>query len=688
MVIAAAPVRTLGKWAPRRHAASWAAATLLMTAVGAAAAVVVLIQAKDLGSDFRNGLISSVSYLVPYGVVGAFLVSRRPDLPFGWLLSGTAAILAFSIATSGPAALAVHRGNTGSLALWGLTMGNLAVVQVGVQGLINVRFPTGRIASRWGRYLNRLMIIGLAFCLVGGLLGGSISSGIAPGTSAKDLHNPLTGGTDVGAIADSLNIAVPLLVLLGLIAGLGIVLRARRADGIERQQLRWRAVGVVVALALFPFAVTESLPSVTDSLDGLLFVATLAIPVLRYGLWEIDTVIRRSAAYAVVTIALVGGYVAIAAIGAALASERVGFLVAAIAVATAYGPARTRSQRIVDHFFYGERNNPYQALSDVGRRLEAAAEPGNVLSAVVSAVAESLRLPYVAIERPGDAELLAVHGEPRLNGLERWPLTYHGVTVATLVASPRRGEASLDDRDRLVLNDLARQAGAAVHAEALTADLIESRQHLVNAREEERRRLRRDLHDGLGPLLTGLGLNVDAARTQLEAGNHTLTDTFLTRAKDASSQAISDLRSIVYGLRPPALDDLGLIGAIRVHVERLVEGSTVYATVDGRDLPELPAAVEVAAFRTAVEAVNNVIRHAYAGKCTVRLDIVHDHDLILEVTDDGTNRAAWTAGVGLLAMRERATELGGELTAGPGSEGGRVRACFPLAASAHPVSRQ
>ena len=175
--------------------------------------------------------------------------------------------------------------------------------------------------------------------------------------------------------------------------------------------MRWRAFGVVLSLALFPLAVNQVLPTLVDVLDGLFFVTTLVIPIVRYRLWAIDTVIRRSAAYALVTIAVVAGFAAIAAVGTRLASERVGFIVAAAVAAVTFAPARSYSQRLVDHFFYGQRNDPYRALSDLGRRLEAVAAPGEVLPAVVTAVAESLRLPYVAIERPADGSLLAACGE-------------------------------------------------------------------------------------------------------------------------------------------------------------------------------------------------------------------------------------------------------------------------------------
>ncbi|MDX6277442.1 MAG: hypothetical protein QOJ72_1570 [Nocardioidaceae bacterium] len=677
--IALTPARA---WSPRRHAPVWSAATLLVTVVGAVANVVILLRAADVPPDIRHELAAELGYLITYGIAGAFLVNRRPDLPFGWLLAGAAAALTFAALTTGPAYLAASRGDTGTIVRWGLMASGLMFAQIAVQGFVNVRFPSGQIRSRAGRVLDRLMILGLVLVVFGGMFGSTDVNQVDRGSSSVTLDNPLVGGTWLQDAADALEFAAPLIVLLGLLAGLGVVVRALRSEGIEREQLRWRAGGVIFALVLFPFAVTDSLPGVIDVLDGLLFVTTLAIPVMFYHLWDIHAVIRRSAVYGLVTVILLSVYIAVASVGAALASERAGIIVAALVTAVAVGPARSRSQHLVHHFFYGERDDPYRALSDVSRRLEAAAGPGTVLAGVVAAVAESLRLPYVAIEGPGDKQLLAVRGEARDSPVERWALTYQGRTVGHLAASPRRGEAEFDPRDRLVLADLARQSGAAVHAEALTADLLESRQRLVNAREEERRRLRRELHDGLGPVLTALGLNIDAARTRLAPEDPRMSeaDAFMSHAKEASSQAIADLRSIVYGLRPPALDDLGLVGALELHINRLVESSPLQVSVEGAHLPELPAAVEVAAFRTAVEAVTNVVRHADARTCSVVLE-VRDGSLVVEVADDGSSRGDWTAGVGVLGMRERAAELGGSLTAGPTADGGSVRARFPLGAS-------
>ena len=681
----------LSAWSPRRYPAWSAAAALLVTMAGVVVTVVALLETTmtTTPTGYRDGLLTSVSYAVPYGITGAFLIARRPDLPFGWLLSGAAVLAAAGSAASAMAYVAVSHGATSRLAILGFAMSATSVLPLAVQGLVNVRFPAGRLSSRWGRVLEIALIAGIVLVLVGGLFGDQTLSLVHPDSTVEQIRNPITGGTAFGRVAADLSVAVPVVVLLGLVAGLGVVRRAWKGRGIERDQLRWRAFGVVLSLALFPLAVNQVLPTLVDVLDGVFFVTTLVIPIVRYRLWAIDAIIRRSAAYALVTIVVVAGFAAIAAVGTVLASERVGFIIAAAVVAVTFAPARSYSQRLVDRLFYGQRNDPYRALSDLGRRLEAVAAPGEVLPAVVSAVADSLRLPYVAIERPADGSLLASRGELAFadgSRAERWPLNYQGVTVAVLVASPRRGEPVFDARDRAVLGDIARQAGAAVHAEALTADLLDSRQRLISAREEERRRLRRDLHDGLGPLLTGIGLNVDAARARVDrargkaAGEEDDPRELLARAKEASAQAIADLRGIVYGLRPSSLDDLGLAGAIAAHVQRLTEGASVRISLHAGELADLPAAVEVAVFRIAVEAINNVVRHSGARSCQVRLGIEDPGRLVMEISDDGASIAPWPAGVGLLAMRERAAEVGGSLIAGPAADGGSVRAYFPVPA--------
>jgi len=669
------PQRT---WSPRTHPVPAAAVLLAVALVGVGVTVQALLTLADAPRADVAEIATTLAYVVPYAVVGAFLVVRRPDLPFGWLLSGCAAIVAVGIAVASQSYVAVSDGAEGRLLQLGCLLATVQWLPVAVQGLVNVRFPSGRVTSRFGRVLNVLLVVGIVLGTTGGLLGDwKLELDRADGTTAT-LHNPVTGGTVVGEIGMVLTAAVPLVILVGLIAGLAVVRRAWKATGIERDQLRWRAYGVVMSLTLFPLAVSEALPVAVNLADGLLFTTTLVIPIVRYRLWAIDTIIRRSMAYLLVTVLVAGIFAALAASVAALQGERVGLVTAAVITALVFGPALRRSQHLVDEFFYGHRSDPYRVLSDLSQRLDAVAAPGAVLQTVVTAVADSLRLPYVAIERPGDGSVLARHGDPQPRDTElgRWPLASQGTPVGILVAAPRRGESTLDARDRAVLADLARQAGAAVHAEALTADLVASRQRLVEAREEERRRLRRDLHDGLGPLLTSVGLNLDALRTRLTLGEGDPLP-LLARAKDASSQAIADLRTVVYSLRPPALDDLGVVGAITAQVRRMGESSPLDVDVEDHDLPALPAAVEVALFRIAVEGVTNVVRHADAQACRVRLGAV-DGAAFVEVVDDGASALPWAPGVGTVAMRERVSELGGTLELGPTGEGGRIRATFPL----------
>jgi signal transduction histidine kinase len=330
----------------------------------------------------------------------------------------------------------------------------------------------------------------------------------------------------------------------------------------------------------------------------------VAIAVLRYRLDGIDVVINRTLVYALLTAAVIAVYVLIVGyLGAALRrpDDLLISLVATGLVAVLFAPARDRLQRAVNHLMYGRRDEPYAALAHLGERLDATLAPDAVLPAIVSTVREALRLPYVALRVADEPNPVAV-GELS-TATETLPLLHHGAPIGELVLGLRPGENAFSPADRRLLADLARQAGVAVSTVALTADLQRSRERLVTTREEERRRLRRDLHDGLGPLLTGIGLNLDAARARAghaaDAGARGDLGPLLGQAKDATTQAIADLRGIVYGLRPSSLDDLGLAGAIAAHIRRLTEGTAVQITLEADPPPDLPAAVEVATFRIA-----------------------------------------------------------------------------------------
>jgi two-component system, NarL family, sensor kinase len=214
----------------------------------------------------------------------------------------------------------------------------------------------------------------------------------------------------------------------------------------------------------------------------------------------------------------------------------------------------------------------------------------------------------------------------------------------------------------------------------LSQELQRSRERLVATREEERRRLRRDLHDGLGPILTAVTLKADAARSVLATAPDR-TDALLAELRGDANQAIGDLRRVIYDLRPAPLDELGLLGALSQQVDRFGRQGLSITLHAPPTLPVLPAAVEVAAYRIITEALTNITRHAHAHQVTITVAI--DGDLCLAVQDDdGTTSTAngdgWRPGTGLQSMNERVAEVGGTLEVGPTPSGGRVQARLPL----------
>jgi signal transduction histidine kinase len=483
-----------------RHAVAIATA-LLTLSVGAAAATIWVDRAGSAGADLLDNPQTTAAQLLCFGIVGAVLIARRPDLPFGWLL-GVGAVADIIVVGVGVPALALaQHGHGGEVAIWGVGLAVLQWIPAAVTGIINVRFPSGRPASAWGHRLDRAIRLGIVVGSVGDYLGDSVTTDLAKDSDPLPAHRFIDGSwiTPIGNAAVAL---VPLVILLGTLAGVGVIIRFFRAQGIERKQLQWRAAGAAASLVLFPAAVAGLLPDAAFALDPLVLVTTLVVPVLRYQLWS-------------------------------------------------------------------------------------------------------------------------------------------GVPV------PRR-----------------RKVGPLV-----------SRRTLIEVHEEERRRLRRELHDGLGPLLTGMRLNLDAAQGQIGTDASKALE-YLSTARQASADAISDLRGLVRGLRPPALDELGLAGALGVQLSALTERSKTRFTFEIDDVPAIPAAVEVALYRTTTEAVTNVVRHSKADHCVVSIRAT-DASCVLNVDDDGTITETWTPGVGLTAMQERAAELGGSFLASSGPDGFHIQATYP-----------
>ena len=528
-------------------------------------------------------------------------------------------------------------------------------------------FPNGRFVPGWMRWLVPAEVV---LNVISFLLYMSLQS--------KTVLIPF------------LSDALWLLTVVSIIGG-QIYRYQRVSSPMERQQTKWIIFATIVDLLLgmvYIFSAPLFLESHTSGALYILLVKPLillldlfgplcfGIAILRYRLWDIDVIINRTLVYGVLTVSIVALYILVV-VGLGTLFQAQGnlsiSLLATGLIAVLFQPLRTRLQRVVNQLMYGERDDPYGVLSRLGQRLEATLAPDAVLPTIVETVAQALKLPYTAItlKQVGTFTLAASYGSSQ-GELLRLPLIYQTEQVGELILAPRTPDETFTSSDRKLLADLAHQAGVAAHAvrltddlKQLTVDLQHSRERLVTAREEERRRLRRDLHDGLGPQLAGLTLKLETARNRL--AHDALADTLLSDLTTRTQTAVADIRRLVYALRPPVLDELGLLPALWEQALQYSDSGAngLHVHIDTPEhLPELSAAVEVAVYRIAQEALTNVVRHAHARHCDIQLALDERmRHLTLEVQDDGGGMpAAPKQGVGLLSMRERAEELGGTWT--------------------------
>jgi two-component system, NarL family, sensor kinase len=653
---------------------SWAAA---------AAATVVALGTGVLAALGRDVSLLLFPQSLAFAWMGCVLLARRPGHPMGPLLCLIGLVDALSQAPFAYARYTVvhHPGSLpyGTAALW-INTWNFAAATSLIGLVLPLVFPEGRLLSpRW----RPALWAALAFIPLS--VAGWAFIPQTMGSLFRDLPDPYAAPR-----LDKLFVALQVLALVcaaaaGVAAAASVTLRWRRADRAGREQLKWfLAVLPVMAASIIATIVFPGPVSLGAGLvAGTLLPTAIGVAVLRYRLYEIEILLNRAVLYGLLTAGVAAVYLAVVAVARSLfglegRSLTVQVVATAVAAAALF-PLRDRVQRRVDRLFYGDRGVPYEALARLGRRVEESAGSETALDSVVKTIADSLRLPYAALElRLGDVwQPAAAYGEAPPE-VVAFPLISQRETVGRLLVGTRtRGERLGPDDERL-LADLARQAGPATHAVALRRALDASRAGLVTAREEERRRIRRDLHDGLGPTLAGLTLGLDTARSR-SAGQPELQD-LLGKLKAETQRAVTDVRRIVYGLRPPALDELGLAGSLREEVGRLrLEAPALTVTLDASDadLADLPAAVEVACYRIVTEALTNVARHAHATRCSVRIRL--DDGLAAEVSDDGVGLPeGWRTGVGIASMRERVTELGGELAIEPSlPHGTRITARLP-----------
>jgi two-component system, NarL family, sensor kinase len=538
-------------------------------------------------------------------------------------------------------------------------------------------FPDGRLPSR--RWWPLAVLTGLS---------ATVATVAFAAAAAADPDGVLTRAVEAAGPARTLTrialagVAAEAVCAIGVLAALAV--RWRRAGTDGRSQL------VVLATA----GVAVLLGAVLDGFNipvawlvgGVALPLGMTVAVLRHRLYDLDLHLHRALAWLLVSLAVLVLYVLVVdVVGAEL--SRFASVAGTVLVAVAFEPLRRLVQRGVDRLVFGRRDDPYAVLSRLGRQLADVVDPEEALPRLVRSVTEALRVPYTAVRVEGDPaagdgpDLLVEEGRLAADPV-RYPLTVHGRDVGALLVSPRRPGEGFQRREHRLLLDLARQAAVAVEAWTMTIDLRRSREQLVLAREEERRRLRSDLHDGVGPGLAGMSLQVRAAQRLLATDGEAAA--VLRSLGDDLAMCSREVRGLVDQLRPPGLER-GLVAAVTAQVDR-VAGSAVEVRVDApADLGPLPAAVEVAAYRIVTEAVTNVVRHAGARHCDVTLRRAGAL-LLLEVADDGrgTNGgrgsdAERPDGVGLRSMRERAAEIGGSLRVGPAEGGGTtVAARLPV----------
>ncbi|CAN5196998.1 hypothetical protein BH23CHL1_BH23CHL1_19500 [soil metagenome] len=465
----------------------------------------------------------------------------------------------------------------------------------------------------------------------------------------------------------------------------------------QRQQTKWVISALLVALISFIAAgAAESLAIFTQPGVGaalyalgsslvyfgtfLLVPVAIGIAVLRYRLWDIDPIINRTLVFIALTACIVGVYVVVVGwLGVLFQTGGNLFfsLLATGLVAILFQPLRERFQRGVNRLMYGERDDPYAVISRLGRRLEDTLVPETVLPTIVDTITEALKVPYAAIAlRSGNEHTVAATAGSSTTEVARIPLLYQHEPVGELLVAPRGPGETFSPADRKLLEDLARQAGVAAHAVRLNADLQQARGRLVEAREEERRRLRRDLHDGLGSQLAALNMQAGVLRS-LVPGN-AAAEAQIQEMRTDLRAAIASIRQIAHNLRPPALDEFGLLAAIQARARQYGSGEISVDLDLPQSLPVLSAATEIAIYRITEEALTNVVRHSMAERCCVRLFI--GDVMELTISDNGAGFSPdKPAGLGLHSMRERAEELRGacivESTPGAGT---RVNVRLPL----------
>ncbi len=602
--------------------------------------------------DGNQGLdpAQAIGVLAP-AIVGLALTWARPRNAIGWLVSLPAIFLGFcDVGQMYAARAAVFPQEQLPLSRWvAAVSAPLWITALAAPlTLLLVRYPSGAIQGRWPRRFDQMVICGLTLTwLVYATAKSAVSDIVRGGQAVLDVPGPL--GATVGIVGIAL-------LLAGLVGIVGDAFRrAFRSPRAERMALLWLLTWALMAVLLVLFAPYQWIGSV--AFFGVM--VAIAVGVLRYGTLGIEVVVRRTLVYALLTgVVLLVFIGVVAGLAAVVPSGPTPQIVAATLIAVGLAPARDRLQSLIDRLLYGERRDPIAALQRLGTPMGGAGV--DMVPNVLAALSEALRVESVTIDPPRGAA-----------GNAGFQLVFGGEELGRLRVSPREDETALGKADERLVEAVAPLVAAVVHAVRLAEDLRLAQERVVEATAVERARLRQELHDGLGPSLTGVGLGLEAAQRNADP-------VLLTRLRLEVSSALEEVRRIIDDLRPSALDDDNLLLALRRRTDQVSLTGAVEVDLDApRALPELAVPTATAAYRIADEALTNVVRHSHASHCTVRIHV--DEALHIEVSDNGVGPGQGREeGVGLGSMRDRTQRLGGTLAVVDTHPGTIVRACLPL----------
>jgi len=645
-------------------------------------------------------------FTVVFPVVGIFVLSRQPTNTIGWVLLGIGVVGAVGgiLSSYGEYGLKV---NPGSVPGPGVTEAIVQGMWAPVIGLVGIYllllFPDGRLPSpRWRKvaWLGGIGIMGTWLMIA--ILPGEID-----GAPVANLRNPL----GIEALHGLEPIAFGFIVLIPasiVASAVSLVQRFRRSQGTTRLQLKWLTTAGAVVAAAYALALLSSFASALAGTEGeplwltivqnvgvatfILIPISIGIAILKYRLYDIDVVINKTLVYGLLAAFITAVYVAIVVgIGTAIGSRRnLGLSILATGiVAVGFQPVRERVQRLANRLVYGKRATPYEVLSEFSGGMAHAVATEELLPRMARIVAEGTGAAHVdvwlrvgselvrEVSWPGEgrSEVPVVQGDRvTIQGADAAVAVRHQGELLGVIGVTKSPGETLTSADAKLLDDLASQAGLVLRNVRLIEELRTSRQRLVNAQDEERRRLERNLHDGAQQRLVSIAVALRMARHQLGEDEDPKVAANIDQAAEQLDLALKELRELARGIHPAILTDRGLGPALRSLAERSTVPVSVESTLDGR----LPDAVEATAYFVVSEALANVGKYSKASSVSVRADCP-DGELLVEVIDDGVGGADETRGSGLRGLADRVAAVDGRLDiVSPPGHGTRLKVRIPV----------